>query len=216
MEHGARMRVMLGVTLAMFAAVIWLALTGDRHAFDDSEQVGVRLEEGALVLSWRGDVRAPMAARFAEAFSDRRNEANRIVIELNSPGGSIAEGRAVIELIEHMKKTHDVDTRVLAREFCFSMCVPIFLQGERRIASRSSLFMFHEPMAYDAITEKRVQQPEFERQFTTERYYQRYFESSEMNREWGEKLRASWEGKDIWKTGEQLVEEGANIVTELG
>lgn len=206
---------MLFATLAIAAAAIWLAIEGDRHAFDRSDQVGVRLEEDALILSWRGEVKAPMAQRFAEAFEERAGEAQRVIVELNSPGGAITEGRDVIELIERMKQTHEVDTRVLPREFCFSMCVPIFLAGDARIAARSSLFMFHEPMAFDAITKERIRRPEFERRFTTERYYQRYFAESEMSPGWGEKLKASWEGKDIWKTGEQLVEEDANIVTEL-
>lgn len=206
---------MLFATLAMFAVALWLAFNGDRHAFDHSDQVTARLEGDALVLAWRGEVHAPMAKRFEEAFAERRHETGRVIIELNSPGGDIAEGRAVIELIGRMKKTHAVETRVLANEFCLSMCVPIFLQGERRVAARSSQFMFHQPIAVDAVTDKVIRQPAFVRRDDAERYYRRYFAASEMNQEWGEKLKANWDGKDIWKSGQQLVDEGANIVTEL-
>jgi ATP-dependent protease ClpP protease subunit len=206
---------MLLATLAMFGAAIFIAFELERHAFDDSDQVIIRLEEGALVLGWRGEVRAPMALRFAEAFETRGDDASRIIVELNSPGGQIAQGREVIELIERMKKTHEVDTRVLPKEFCFSMCVPIFLQGERRIAARSSLFMFHEPMTYDAVTDEVVKRPAFERNYDTEQFYRRYLANSPMSPEWGERLKDEWRGKEIWKTGEELVEEGSNIVTEL-
>jgi hypothetical protein len=36
-----------------------------------------------------------------------------------------------------------------------------------------------------------------------------------MNPEWGETLKRSWDGKDVWKTAQDLVDENANIVTEL-
>lgn len=211
-----RSRRMFAATLAIFALVAFIAVDGDRRAFQGLDAVTVR-REGAdtLVFIWRGAVRAPMAQRFADAFAERGGEARRIVIELSSPGGSLAEGRAVIETVERMKRTHAVDTRVAPYDICLSMCVPIFLQGERRIAAPTSRFMFHEPVAYDAVTEARIERPAFERRMDSERFYRRYLEASDMNPEWGARLKAEWEGRDIWKTGRELVEEGSNIVTEL-
>lgn len=210
-----RNRRMFLATLAIFAMVGWLAMSGDRHAFDLSPEAQVRHDGEALVFAWRSEVKAPMARRLAEAFDARRGEAGRIILELNSPGGDIAEGRAVIELVEAMKQDHVVDTRVVDGDFCLSMCVPIFLEGEKRIAGRYSHFMFHEPSVYDAATKEEIRRPAFEQRLDAEKYFERYFASTEMNREWGEKLKAQWAGKDIWKTGRELVEEGSNIVTEL-
>lgn len=210
-----RNRRMAAATLAIFAAVLWLAVSGDRHAFDGMAGVSVRQEGEALVFAWRSEVRAPMARRLSEAFEARGSETGRIILELNSPGGDLAQGREAIELVERMKKTHVVDTRVLSGDFCLSMCVPIFLKGERRIAGRYSHFMFHEPTAYDAVTKEVVRRPEFERRMESDRYFRRYFEATEMDPLWGAKLKAEWVGRDVWKSGRELVAEGSNIVTEL-
>lgn len=210
-----RNRRTAAAALAVFAAVVWLAVSGDRHAFDGAEEVGVRREGDALVFAWRSEVRAPMARRLGAAFAERGPETARIVLELNSPGGDLAEGRAVIDLVERMKETHLVDTRVLSGDYCLSMCVPIFLKGERRIAGRYSHFMFHEPTAYDAVTHEEVRRPEFERRMDADRYFRRYFATSEMDPEWGARLKAEWVGRDVWKSGRELVREGSNIVTEL-
>ena len=48
-----------------------------------------------------------------------------------------------------------------------------------------------------------------------ERFFERYFTRSPMDAVWREKLREDWKGRDIWKTGAELVEEGSNVVTVL-
>lgn len=215
MTGDRRNRRMLAATLAIFAAVVWLAVSGDRHAFDGAADVAVRGEGDALVFAWRSEVAAPMSRRLAEAFAERGFETGRIILEFNSPGGDLAEGREVIRLVERMKETHLVDTRVLSGDHCLSMCVPIFLKGERRIAGRYAHFMFHEPTAYDSVTHEEVRRPEFERRMDSDRYFRRYFETTEMDPDWGARLKAEWSGRDVWKSGRQLVAEGSNIVTEL-
>ena len=215
MSHERRMRLMFVATLAISAAVVWLAVSGDRHAFDSAAEVSVQQEGDAVVFAWRSEVKAPMALRLAEAFDKYANKTDRIILEINSPGGDLAQGREVIDLMERMKRSHRVDTRVLPGDFCLSMCVPIFLKGEKRIAGRSSRFMFHEPGLYDAVTEREVRQPKFEQRMDAERYFQRYLATTEMNPDWGARLKAEWAGKDIWKTGRELVDEGSNIVTDL-
>lgn len=216
MQYRSRARAMLAATLAMFAVIAFLAIDGDRRAFGEANRVAARFEgRDTVVLAWRGEVRAPMARRFEEAFAEWRDQTPRFVIELSSSGGQLAEGAEVIAVLERMKRTHQVDTRVAPYDVCLSMCVPIYLRGERRIASRSSRFMFHEPTAVDFYTEEVVRRPAFERRIDADRFYARFLAASDMNPEWGEGLRAAWEGRDVWKTGRELIEEGANIVTEL-
>lgn len=210
-----RSKLMLAATLAMFAAIALLAWDGDRRAFLGADAVTVKRDADGLIFVWRGEVRAPMAQRFAEAFDEHGNEAERIVIELSSPGGALAEGHAVIDVIAAMKRTHEIDTRVRARDICLSMCVPIFLQGEDRIAAPTAHFMFHQPTAVDFFTEEVVDRPDFERRMDGERFYDRYLIASGVNPVWGETLKAEWDGKDVWKTGKELFEEDAGIVTAL-
>ncbi len=156
-----------------------------------------------------------MAYRLGAAFADWKDRTRRIVIELNSPGGALIEGRSVIDAISRMKATHVVETRVAAGEICASMCVPIFLAGQKRIAGPGARFMFHEPSSVDYFTEEEAEKPAFEQRRDAERFFDRYFERSEMDPAWREYLRDAWTGRDVWKTAEELVAEGSNVVTQV-
>ena len=70
-----------------------------------------------------------------EAFEKARNEVRSVIMDLSSPGGSLYEGREVIRVIDRMKRTHKVATHVGRKQICLSMCVPIFLQGQERVAA---------------------------------------------------------------------------------
>ena len=209
---------MLTATLIMFALTALLMTRNEAIVFRDEGRLRVERDPSdpnTAVFYWRSEVEVPMARRFAEAFEEWEYKADRIIIDLHSPGGSLREGEAVIQIIEDMKNTHIVDTRVRPRRACISMCVPIFLRGEERTAAANSRFMFHEPTAYDYFTGEEVTEPERERRYTSEKFFDRYFVHSEMDPEWREDLRAEWRGKDVWKTGEALMREGSNIVTVL-
>lgn len=215
MSPETRNRAGFAATLALFAALAFFALRSGRAIYETGPEIAVREEAGAIVLGWEGAVAAPMAHRFRDAFEAVKGESDRIVIELASPGGALIEGRAVIAEIERMKKTHAVETRVRDGDLCTSMCVPIFLAGEARIAGPSSRFMFHEPTSVDVFTEEEERKPAFEKRMDAERFFERYFERSPMDPQWREKLRRDWKGRDVWKTGADLVAEGSGVVTGL-
>lgn len=209
---------MLLATLAMFALSVVLITRTEQTIFQNEGRLVVKPDNedpNAVVFIWRSEVAVPMARRFAEAFDEWKYEANRIIIELNSPGGALIEGEAVIRVIEKMKRTHIVDTRVLPRRSCFSMCVPIFLMGEQRTAAPNSQFMFHEPTAFDQFTGEVVDEPKFERERASRIFFNRYFVNSPMDPEWRDWLAVEWKGKDVFRSGRDLVEEGSNIVTVL-
>lgn len=200
-----------------FGALVLLAILGEGRVFDNDARVDVRRAPGddAVVFYWDSAIAAPMARELSDAFSAWRHDASRIVLDLNSPGGSLGEGAVVIEVIEQMKRTHRVDTRVRGGRSCLSMCVPIFLTGQAREAGASSRWLFHEPTARDFFSGDEVNQPAFEKRFAAERFFDRYFVNSPMDAQWGAVLREEWRGRDVWKTGRQLVDEGSNIVTTL-
>ncbi len=170
---------------------------------------------GAVEFLWSSEVELPMARRFYEAFQEWKGKTKHIVIRLNSPGGSLGEGRDVIAVIEEMKKTHRVDTYVGALENCLSMCVPIYLHGQRRLAHAKSRWMFHEPRSVDFFTDEAVKEPEFERKRMVKNYVQKYFVNSPIRKQWLDQLLKQWQGKDIWLTGQQLVDTNSNVITEL-
>jgi ATP-dependent protease ClpP protease subunit len=213
-----RSKLSLAATIVMFALTAALITRNDQYIFLNEGRLTVEPEPGddsAVVFTWRSEVEVPMARRMDEAFDEWKGRTDRIVIELHSPGGAVREGEEVIRVIERMKRTHIVDTRVGPRRSCYSMCVPIFLKGEVRTASPSSRFMFHEPTAYDYFTGERMNEPRFEKEMAARRFADRYFANTGMDPDWRENLVSEWRGKDIWKTGRDLVDESSGVVTVL-
>ncbi len=202
----------------MFAVIIFLFWQNDQRIYQDQGRLAVRSDpEGrdAVIFTWNSAIDVPVARRFEEAFDEWKDKTGRIVIELDSPGGSLSEGGRVVDVIEKIKRTHEVETRVGASSVCLSMCVPIYLRGDRRIAAPSSRWMFHKPTTRDFFTDEKVDKPAFETRMTAKRFVNRYFVDSEMDPVWRAKLEQEWQGGDVWKSGQELVDEGANVVTAL-
>lgn len=216
--HKQKNQLTLIVTLVLFAITAILMARNEDLVFQDQGRLVVKLDPDdpeTAVFYWRNDVEVPMARRFAEAFREYKDQTNRIVIDLHSPGGALGEGELVIREINKMKRTHIVDTRVRGRRSCYSMCVPIFLQGEERYAATSSRFMFHEPSVYDVYTGEKIDEPAFDKRMSSNKFFHRYFVNSEMDPNWREKLAVEWRGKDYFVSGRELMSEGSNIVTVL-
>ncbi|MDZ7628736.1 MAG: ATP-dependent Clp protease proteolytic subunit [Parvularculaceae bacterium] len=208
-------RLAFSLTIALFIALGFFAFRSGRAIYATGPAMEVLEERGAVVFVWDKPVEAPMAFRFREAFDAARGTTDRIIIDLHSPGGALIEGRSVIEEIERMKRTHRVDTRVNAGATCASMCVPIFLAGQNRVAAADARFMFHEPTSVDFFTEEESKKPAFEQRRDAERFFDRYFTASPMDAAWREELRLAWIGRDIWKSGAELVAEGSGVVTAV-
>ena len=201
--------------IVLFALLVVVALRTEQRFAEQSVSFRAVREGDAVVFFWRDDVEYPMSLRFAEAFDEWSGEVDRIIVDLSSPGGAVSEGRAVIELIDRIKRSHEVITRVDAQGYCLSMCVPIFLQGERRLAAGTSRWMFHQPTAVDAVTGEVEDRPARVRDYEARRFVDRYFRRSDMNPDWIETLEREWRRGDVWKSGRQLVEEESGVVTEL-
>jgi hypothetical protein len=203
--------------LVLFGLVAVAVLMGwrlyeQKHA--DTGQLAVRQNGDIVILTWTGEVELPMHTLLVRAFEEWRNKSQRFVLQLNSPGGSLREGSDVVELLQRIKRTHKLDTYVASREICMSMCVPIFLQGNKRFAARDARFMFHEPKRfYDDGSEAKGFS--FEREALTRRFFTRYFVNSAMDADWRVQLEKDWIGKDIFKSGKQLLDERSRIVTDL-
>jgi hypothetical protein len=97
-----------------------------------------------LYVLWiTGAVAYPMASDMEEAFAKAELD-KPVAIDLDSRGGSVEEGKKIIRLIQAERaRGRRVDTVVQNGNHCGSMCVPIFVQGENRIAGEVSAFMFH-------------------------------------------------------------------------
>lgn len=207
--------IMVLFTLLMLAAAAMLANDIESFSLRRAPELKVKEEGGALIYVWRGEVTPGMTERFKTAFAETGDKSRRIVIDLHSPGGMLSEGARVVDFVEMMKVTHRVETRVGARGKCYSMCVPIFLLGETRTAAPSAEFMFHEPSTFDAVTNESVELPAHEQRRITDQFFRRFFDRTDMDPLWRERLRRDIPGRDIFKSAQELTDEGSNVVGRL-
>jgi Clp protease len=183
-----------------------------------------------VVYRWSGPISDDMTKAFEQAYRNRKSDPRRIVLSLNSNGGRILDGIAVIEQIKVIKATHTVDTIVDERSTCASMCVPIYLTGTARVASARAKFMFHEPYLppsqmrelQDQSRELRrlgkISDFEFRQMFTsfiTDRFFTDYLERAGLDGRWVGQLRRDIKGRDLWFTAEQLRTQRSGVVDKL-
>jgi ATP-dependent protease ClpP protease subunit len=163
---------------------------------------------GTLLLYWDGTIAPPMAAQITQAFEAFRTSRRRIVLALNTGGGSVAEGERVIEVLRRIRITHQLDTTVGPGGRCGSMCLPIFLQGQNRFGARASSWLFHE------ITRPGVQ---FGRHKRVEGSYRRlidaYWKPAGVSQTWIDQMLTQTDNHDWWQTGHDLIVGKSGIIT---
>ena len=165
---------------------------------------------GSVFLHWSGTIAPPMSDQLATAFEAFRTSRTRVVLVLNSGGGSVAEGEKVITLLQRIRRTHRFDTVVSRGGTCGSMCLPLYLQGEARFGARTSSWLFHEVTRPGSLPDvkKRV----------SGRYMQLidlYWVPAGVSRAWLDRMLAEIDNHDYWQTGEQLIRDNAGIITEV-
>ncbi len=206
----------------MLIVLIVLGIKTRDHVADYFKTVGtldVRPvpEEGAVYLRWTGKIEAPMASRIAEAFDRYKTSTQTFVLSLSSPGGSIDQGAQVIRLLRRIGQTHKLVTRVESGAMCASMCVPVYLQGQRRIAAADARFMFHEVNYRDFFSKEADSSvPESSIEAATDRFYKTYFQPAGVSQEWLGKVRLNITGgREVWESGKELFDENAGIVQQV-
>jgi len=172
----------------------------------------VKQDAAQVVLRWNGAVEAPMLERFKEAFEQLEDDERPILISLNSPGGFVEHGRAIMSLIHQQSRNHTINTIVEAGNSCASMCVPIYLVGETRMAHPAAKFMFHEAsfrapipsMYYKAVVNK-----------VTDQLFDDDIGGRSVDGKWLTHMRERVRGRDVWLTGRQLMDQGSGVVDKL-
>lgn len=96
------------------------------------------------VIKLSGTIAYPMDEQFREALAQMTDSKKNLWVQLNSKGGSNERGSNIIKMLQAQKSQgRHVVTLVENGDTCASMCVPIFVQGNNRLAGEGSLFMFH-------------------------------------------------------------------------
>ena len=183
-------------------------------------------EPDRIVLGWSGPVQEPMSERIAAALDRYKADRRRLVLILNSPGGSIEQGRKVVAAIRARDRA--IDTLVQKAGVCASMCVPIFLAGTERTADPEAYFMFHQASLSSSVREnmKRQQLSESETVLlsqavkaietqVTDDLFRNDIGIRGVSNVWLARMREKIPGRDIWMSGQQLVDERSGIIDRL-
>ena len=187
----------------------FLARVGTLDVREDASQQTV-------YLKWTGKIDAPMEEKIAAAFEIYRDRTRTFVLSLSSPGGSLSHGAKVVRLLRGIGETHRIETMVETGRVCASMCVPVYLQGQRRTAAADARFMFHEVSFSDAESNVPIDVPQSATAKETDRLFVNYFKAAGVPDAWIKKIRSEMPGgEEVWKSGRELVEENASIVQEV-
>ena len=145
-------------------------------------------------------------ADYLRAALDRYGTAShRVVLFLDSAGGQVDEGDRVIHVLNEIKPTHRLVTAVLNSKLCASMCIPIFLQGDDRLAARTSSWIFHEAAKRGANGKERLEE--------TLRLLRTYYVPAGVSTHWINSVVPIIKRADLWQSGGDLIEAKTGIVT---
>jgi hypothetical protein len=101
------------------------------------------IAEDQVVLRFTGIIDAQFPIDLKRTWSGLADRYARVVIDLDSPGGSLAEVEKAIGIISEIRDNARVDTLVRHGSLCASACVAVYMQGEERVAGGASVWLFH-------------------------------------------------------------------------
>lgn len=192
-------------------AVLTLLLTSANAAPSEQQpaagaSVEFNKEDGTLYIDWLGPIVAGMADNLRAALDKYGTISQRVVLFLDSLGGQVEEGDRVIEVLNEIKLQHQLITVVPHGKMCASMCIPIFLQGEDRLAARASLWIFHEAAQRQANGGLRTDMAE------TWRLFRKYYAPAGVSMHWLKSIAPMIKEADLWQTGGDLISAKTGIV----
>lgn len=94
-------------------------------------------------LRYTGPLRPSLAAELRKLLLTSPQRFNHVVLELDSDGGDLALVRELVSVLQEVRSRMELTTRVMEGGLCASGCIPLFMQGEKRKASGSSIWVFH-------------------------------------------------------------------------
>jgi hypothetical protein len=163
-------------------------------------------EDGTLYIDWSGPMVVGMADDLRTGFDKYGRVLDRVVLFLDSAGGQVEEGDRVIAILNEIKLRHQLITVVPHGKLCASMCIPIFLQGEDRLAARASIWLFHEAAQRQANGELRTDTAE------TWRLFRKYYAPAGVSTRWLKSIAPMIEEADLWQTGGDLISAKSGII----
>src|SRR5262245_13623116 len=162
-----------------------------------SSSIEFNEKDGTLNIEWSGPILPGMADYLRAALDTYAAASHRVVLFLDSAGGQVEEGDRVIHVLDEIKQTHRLITAVLDDQLCASMCIPIFLRGDDRLAARTSLWLFHEAAKQGADGKERMEE--------TLRLFHKYYVPAGVCPDWIRRIVPIVKRADLWESGDDLV-----------
>ncbi len=116
-------------------------------------------EEGVIFL---GDIDDATAERFSQhlmMLAVRRQgmtDEHPITVYINSGGGSVGSGLAMMEMIYKMRDQYKVTINTVVTGFAYSMGAIVFQAGNRRLMGTFSTLMLHSPQWYLSGSDQKI------------------------------------------------------------
>ena len=106
---------------------------------------GAKVAANAVVVTYEGPIAYPMAENLRAIWDEvsKRPGLEKVILRLNSPGGSDVHGLEVIGILKEIREQVALVSLVGEHDLCASMCIAIYIQGDTRIASPARSWMFH-------------------------------------------------------------------------
>ncbi len=164
---------------------------------------------------WEGPIQPPMQQKIYEAYREWGQKKKKIILSLDSNGGLVSYGGDVIKMLRKIKKTNILETQVGYGDKCLSMCVPIYLQGAIRTASKRSVWMFHKVKQVEVVSDEVVTSNPSDISKWTKQIIDRYFRPAKVSEAWINDMELRIRNKDYWSSGVKLFQEKSNIMHRL-
>lgn len=190
-------------------AILFLISNAEASTFYKDDNFSLKKidsDEKTIVLL-EGLIRAPLTEKFQKLITEA-NLKKEIELRFDSVGGSIYETKKLIKVLTELKENNvELITRVDQGSMCASSCVPLFVQGQKRLAGNTSSFMFHGVALY-AVTnipgesDTKVMIDAYRKAGINEKWIQKHIDMQ------------VWSSpNETWYNGKELLEDGSNFVT---
>jgi len=166
-------------------------------------------QQGTLFIRYDGRITRKTAGHLRRIFRKYGPSSYRVILILNSGGGSVVGGERAIHVLQMIKRTHRLSTAVMPGRRCGSMCVPIFLQGQQRYAARTSIFLLHE------VTGRLRNGRKVTKPGETMRLFRRYYLPAGVSVKWLNAILPKLKNSNYWFSGRDLLENKTGVITDV-
>jgi hypothetical protein len=172
-----------------------------------------RIDDDTLVLHWSGRIGFEMGEKIASEFDRVKSRIKRVGLSLTSCGGDRGEMERTVAVLRRIKNTHTLNTLVWRGATCASACIPIFLQGVRRRAALTSVWVFHESHVERLDPKDPNSRIVATHDVATQRILKDYYVPAGVSKAWLKRLRKRIKNAEWWQTGSDLWYDKSRIIT---